>query len=1023
MLGRTAVEGARPLSDRQRLALTLEGCALLSHLEWGGWRLRDAWQGWGVDPAGRLAGVGVEIGASRASVSMLMIELLEHLFGPEVLGPGEARGAARRLLERWRHELLPFSADEHLSEVLAAAPFLGGSRFRPHLESIFGSHRVAGRWRRRTAGLDRETPRFGAVGVEETQQCRGTAAFEVREGESEEPDRGVMRWRDFRGAAGLGAGELVRAGRFEAALGALKSVGGAPSSELLRLECLCRLGRWRSAAGRAAEVEVLELPPEGRVILAHWALLAMLHLGRWRTVEKWAASLAATETTGSSSTAMAAWAQWELGESFSPRVHRSTVAEPADTSLGTSCVLERMVGRVSELRLGLDWLLLRPSRTKSGVFERGLFWRGAGRARLASSELEAAERSFEQACRCFRKCDGPSYLSYGLTGLAEARLRLGRVAGVARVAEALERHARGSGDLEGELIAASLMARLHLTVGDAERAVEVGRRALASRPGMGRYRATWELRVLVARGLGWMGQEAAAADQLSGLNGEPKGVLEPEEEPFVWALARDCVRVEQRPEDRRQEKRWLEVLRDGAHSAEERVHRLDGFRRARLVSDLCRLERARGLSWGLRSDAAATLRRVGAVFHARIVEGSLQGPWAAVRRFLEVTTVGEEEISRLFREAGYPEASLELEAADREVRVLVAGEGGDAELSTELPGGRLVLRCSRAGEDLRCLLLLALQRLEATVAPSSPADRGSLVGESPSFEAALDRLERLAPCGLPVLILGETGTGKELAAHHVHRLSKRRGGPLLAVNCAALSDTLILSDLFGHARGAFTGADRERAGVFESAKGGTVFLDEIGDLPLAAQGSLLRVLQEGEVRRLGESRPRAVDISVVAATHHDLEQMVDAGRFRQDLYYRLRVAAVTLPPLRMRGEDILALARHFLNDCGEGQRLGSGACARLLSHPWRGNVRELKSVLQVASALCPAQGEIDEGHLDLPTPSTSRHSSYHLAVDSERRRVVSEALERSGGSRAEAARQLGISPQAVSYLVRRLDLS
>ena len=173
-----------------------------------------------------------------------------------------------------------------------------------------------------------------------------------------------------------------------------------------------------------------------------------------------------------------------------------------------------------------------------------------------------------------------------------------------------------------------------------------------------------------------------------------------------------------------------------------------------------------------------------------------------------------------------------------------------------------------------------------------------------------------------MLILGESGTGKELAARHLHRASRRRDAHFVAVNCAALSDDLLLSDLFGHARGAFTGADRDRAGVFETAEGGTVFLDEIGDLPAPAQGMLLRVLQEGEVRRVGESLPRAVDVRVVAATHRDLSAMVGEGGFRQDLYYRLGVGTVELPALRDRGRDPILLAEHFLETFG---RTSAGA--------------------------------------------------------------------------------------------------
>jgi transcriptional regulator with GAF, ATPase, and Fis domain len=286
---------------------------------------------------------------------------------------------------------------------------------------------------------------------------------------------------------------------------------------------------------------------------------------------------------------------------------------------------------------------------------------------------------------------------------------------------------------------------------------------------------------------------------------------------------------------------------------------------------------------------------------------------------------------------------------------------------------------------------------------------------------ALQRVDRLAVGEMPVLVEGETGTGKELMARRLRQSSPRREGAFLAVNCAAISDSLLLSELFGHARGAFTGADRDRAGVFETAQGGVVFLDEIGDLPPAAQGALLRVLQEREVRRVGESKPRAVDVRVVAATHRDLASLVDRGEFRRDLYYRLGVAAVRVPPLREREDDVLLLARHFLVEHGGGLALTADAESRLLEWSWPGNVRELRGVVQLAATVHDGDGPLDARDLELPAPGR-RHATYRAALDAERRRLLADALAATGGRRADAARRLGITPQAVSYLVRRLGL-
>jgi transcriptional regulator with GAF, ATPase, and Fis domain len=297
------------------------------------------------------------------------------------------------------------------------------------------------------------------------------------------------------------------------------------------------------------------------------------------------------------------------------------------------------------------------------------------------------------------------------------------------------------------------------------------------------------------------------------------------------------------------------------------------------------------------------------------------------------------------------------------------------------------------------------------------------VGESSGLLAALDRLDRLATGKLPVLILGESGTGKELAARRIHRRSSRAGRPFMAVNCAALSETLLLSDLFGHVRGAFTSADRDRKGVFETAHGGTVFLDEIGDLPLNAQGLLLRVLQEGEIRRLGESEARRVDVRVLAATHRDLMAMIEEGSFRRDLYFRLRVGCVVMPPLRERGDDLLRIAERILDRLQTPARLDPRARARLLSYSWPGNIRELENVLSVAAALA-AGGAIGPQHLELPAPKIEAPAgSYHQRVRAFRRQIVSEALDECGGNRAAAAARLGVSPQSISYFIRELGLA
>ncbi|WP_437787576.1 sigma-54 interaction domain-containing protein [Sorangium sp. So ce1097] len=233
----------------------------------------------------------------------------------------------------------------------------------------------------------------------------------------------------------------------------------------------------------------------------------------------------------------------------------------------------------------------------------------------------------------------------------------------------------------------------------------------------------------------------------------------------------------------------------------------------------------------------------------------------------------------------------------------------------------------------------------------------ALVFEDPRSQAILDRIRQLAPSDATLLVTGETGTGKELVARHIHALSHRRGRPFVAVNCGAWSESLVESELFGHEKGAFTGATTAKAGWFEAADGGTLFLDEIGDLSLPLQVKLLRVLQEREVVRLGSRQPIPIDVRLIAATNVDLEEAVTARKFREDLFYRLNVATLSLPPLRERPGDILPLARYFLDLYAH--RLGSAPAAltaeaarRLLEHPWPGNIRELENAMHHALLVC-----------------------------------------------------------------------
>jgi transcriptional regulator with GAF, ATPase, and Fis domain len=310
----------------------------------------------------------------------------------------------------------------------------------------------------------------------------------------------------------------------------------------------------------------------------------------------------------------------------------------------------------------------------------------------------------------------------------------------------------------------------------------------------------------------------------------------------------------------------------------------------------------------------------------------------------------------------------------------------------------------------------------------------ALIGRSPRMLELLRLVDRATATSLPVVIHGESGTGKELVARALHRNGARAAGAFVALNCAAVPEPLLEAELFGHMRGAFTGADRDRRGLFEVADGGTLFLDEIADTSASMQTKLLRVLQEGEVRRVGGDRPRQVDVRVVAASNKDLRRLVDQGKFREDLFYRLHVIRVDVPPLRERSEDIPALVQHFLERFAEGsgqatpRRVDRAAMGRLLAYSWPGNVRELENELHRAAALggdvigvadlSPAVAAADPTAPPVsPDDLTMRPRVEHLE-----RSLLREALAKATGNQTQAARLLGLSRFGLQKKLRRYGL-
>src|SRR5690554_4528868 len=356
------------------------------------------------------------------------------------------------------------------------------------------------------------------------------------------------------------------------------------------------------------------------------------------------------------------------------------------------------------------------------------------------------------------------------------------------------------------------------------------------------------------------------------------------------------------------------------------------------------------------------------------------------------------------------------------------------------------VRVSRLEEEYRRLL-----QMGGDYGSGNPSPEGEILGRATVIQALLQEISVVADTDLPVLLMGETGVGKERFARRLHVLSRRSSAPLVHVNCAALPETLAESELFGHIRGAFSGASNDRAGRFEAAQGGTLFLDEVGELPLSVQAKLLRTLQNGEIQRLGTDQPRRVDVRIIAATNRNLQQSVRDGLFRADLYHRLSVYPAPIPPLRERGNDVLLLAGHFLElnrtRLGlRGVRLSPAAEQALLAYPWPGNVRELEHVISRAALRLVSRGGERESILTLEPelldldgmPTTIVHPApgqehsvqeapgrilpLRVSVDACQRQAIRQALAAAEGNWAQAARLLELDASNLHKLARRLGL-
>lgn len=1053
----------------------------------------EAWRDATVSTEGMLEVSGVRWGRAPNLPQTYLKHLLLDVFQAEkeVVGRGTARRVARRHAERWHHRLIPVSLDLVVADLLDAAEFLWTPAFAYARRALVAEHGRGGQRRLWVVGPGRcrrrLMKRLKQTSTPSGEHTRAHLQALVASDEAKE------LWQGFDLPANADPWDLYKAGKWpQAASVWSRKARKSPADTLALARCLRLMGRSSAALAlvqRRRDAEGLLLKARcqmdlnerkaaertvGRLLGEDLDGMSLVSLAEMRirlaaagyrreTVRQWLGKLLALkgEPARTAGLIVAAGAAFDVGEAKLMGQYLDQAKGPAlDQAPDLLWQWHQQEGlrrwQAGDGPGAAEHLTRALAVNRRGLmrFQAARLWNDLAVARQSAGDLAGAERACRHSLRLFTGGEGKTRHTLGLFNLAEIRVRRGLLRGVVDILERSIAENRLSGNRRGQAYDLELWARYELAQGRPTAALA---RCAEARL-QGEVCNSGTLDVLAARAYGRMGEPEKASLRLDRCDPEAVNDLDEEERPVVWALAG------RGDEARRQATGtpWQELfvaVTAAMHPPSwvwSQVDTLEPYRAARLFFDLELLLPGVVPPSRLRQ-ALALFRERGFDGLVEVIEQRSMSPWQALSRYWADEPTPEAP-ANLLRDAGYGGVRLLLRDGEGRETVLMNGEGPplkgndpgrlqarmeDRLLVLENPEGapdpvletlfRALCRDLGGGSSWSEDLRTAATEGEEPPGDRSAIDRQGILGNSEALLRALTKVDKLAKGDLSVLILGESGTGKELIARRVHRRSPRYAGPFVTLNCAAVAESLINSTLFGHVRGAFTGADQNRAGIFESARGGTVFLDEIGDLPQGAQGNLLRVLQEGEIRRVGESLPRKVDVRIVAATHCDLATMVAAKTFRQDLYFRLRVAKVELPPLRERNGDVLLLAEHFATR-ERGARLSREAKKILLAHTWPGNIRELEGVIKVAATYADFN-RIDADHLaeagltpgqveDAPAPvdEVVLNQSFAEQIEDHKKSLLAAGLKRHGGNQSAAARELKMTRQSLSYLARKFGL-